>query len=74
MRIFWRCTVYSNEQILKDIIFPGTYKLKKNLLQEEGFDVGKISDPLYFLDPRVGKYVRIDGGLHQSIISGEVRL
>ena len=53
---------------------PGTYKLKKNLLQEEGFDVGKISDPLYFLDPRVGKYVRIDGGLHQSIISGEIRL
>ena len=56
------------------VTFLGTYKLKKNLLQDDGFDVSKISDPLYFLDPRVGKYVRIDGGLHQSIISGEIRL
>ena len=61
-------------KILRDIILPGTYKLKKNLLQEEGFDVGRINDPLYFLDPRVGKYVRIDGGLYQSIISGMIRL
>ena len=59
---------------LSCVIFPGTYKLKKNLLQDEGFDVSKISDPLYFLDPRVGKYVRIDDGLHQSIISGQIRL
>ena len=36
--------------------------------------MGKISDPLYFLDPRAGKYVRIDGELYQSIISGEIRL
>ena len=71
---FSGCTADFQAQILNFPLFPGTYKLKKNLLQEEGFDVGRISDPLYFLDPRVGKYVRMDGVLHQSIISGEVRL
>ena len=68
------CVILMEHLFSSSIIFPGTYKLKKNLLQDEGFDVSKISDPLYFLDPRVGKYVRIDGGLHQSIISGEIRL
>ena len=36
--------------------------------------MAKISDPLYFLDPRAGKYVRLDGDLYKSIVSGEIRL
>ena len=54
--------------------FSGTFKLQKNLLQEEGFNPAKIEDPLFFLDAKTGSYVRLDKELHQSIVSGAIRL
>jgi hypothetical protein len=36
--------------------------------------VEKVKDPLFFLDPRAGKYVKLDRDIYQSIISGAIRL
>ena len=50
----------------------GTFKYRKIDLVEDGFDPDRISDPVYFRDPTKG-YVRVDGPLYKSIITGDVR-
>jgi AICAR transformylase/IMP cyclohydrolase PurH len=52
----------------------GTYKLKKTSLQDAGFDVRKISDHLFFLDSKAGKYVPLTPELHDDILSAKIRL
>lgn len=50
----------------------GTYKFKKIRLQDEGFDITKIKDSLYFLSG--GKFVPLDRDLFDKINSGRIRL
>ena len=57
-----------------DLAATETFKQKKQDLVEEGFDPGRISDPLYFSNPSSGAYVRLDGALFGAIIAGQVRL
>ena len=52
----------------------GTFKLKKVDLVREGFDPAVIRDPIYFDDPREGRYVRLDAALLADIVDGRVRL
>lgn len=52
----------------------GTYKLKKNILQDEGFDIDKISDPMYFLDFKDKKYVPLNKEVYDDIVSNKIRL
>ena len=54
--------------------FLGTYKLKKNDLQKEGFDLSKITDPIYFLNAKLGKYVKLDGELYRDIMAGKQKV
>ena len=54
--------------------FLGTYKLKKNDLQNEGFDLSKITDPIYFLNAKLGKYVKLDGELYRDIMAGKQKV
>ena len=48
--------------------------MQKKKLREEAYDTALISDPMFFLDPRIEKYVRLDKELHNSIVSGKIRL
>ncbi|CAG7731050.1 unnamed protein product [Allacma fusca] len=59
-------------RITAQIDTTGTYKLKKMDFQKEGFDVGKIRDPIYFFFN--GKYKIMDTQLYQKILSGVIRL
>jgi len=43
-------------------------------LVKDGFDPANISDALFFDDPRMGAYVRLNDVLYKQIVSGEVRL
>jgi solute carrier family 27 fatty acid transporter 1/4 len=52
----------------------GTYKLKKLDLQHEAFDMERVQDPLYFLDPSTGTYVPLDETLYDQILTGKTRL
>ena len=56
------------------LTFLGTFKLQKNLLQQEGFDPSKIKDPIFFFDNKAGSYVRLSEKLYQNIVSGAIRL
>ena len=51
-----------------------TFKPKTHSLAAEGFDPSGIADALYFDDPRLGVYVRLDGELFDLIRAGRIRL
>jgi fatty-acyl-CoA synthase len=61
-------------RIRGEIDTTATFKQRKVALVKEGFDPGNIRDTLFFDDPRVHAYVRLDGALYEQIVSGGVRL
>ena len=52
----------------------GTLKLKKVGLRNEGFDLDKVADPVFFLHPRVKAYVPLTPELQAEITNGNIRL
>jgi fatty-acyl-CoA synthase len=51
-----------------------TFKQKKQHLIRDGFDPGRISDPLFFREPKTGDYLPIDAACHARISDGVIRL
>jgi fatty-acyl-CoA synthase len=52
----------------------GTFKPRKQDLQQEGFDPAQVRDSLYFDDPRASAYIPVDGPLYSEIAAGRIRL
>ncbi|GAC1308726.1 MAG: long-chain-acyl-CoA synthetase [Steroidobacteraceae bacterium] len=52
----------------------GTYKVRTRDLAIDGFDPAKIADPLYFDDPRTGRYERLDAEGYAAIAAGKLRI
>ena len=52
----------------------GTFKLKKMTLQEEGWDLGRVDDELYFRDTMAAAYVPLTRAMVADIESGNLRL
>ncbi len=50
-----------------------SFKQLKQQLQKEGFDPGIVSDPLYFLDPRVNTYVPLTAEIYQDIATHKIQ-
>jgi len=57
-----------------EIEVTGTFKHRKIELVKEGFDPVLIKEPLYFLDPVDGHYLKLTVELFDRIMAGEVRL
>ncbi len=51
----------------------GTFKLKKVTLQEEGWDLDRVDDELYFRDDTAAAYVPLTPGIVTDIESGNLR-
>jgi fatty-acyl-CoA synthase len=51
----------------------GTFKYRKVDLVEDGFDLDKVKEPLYFKEPGVG-YVLMDKSILARINAGDIRL
>jgi fatty-acyl-CoA synthase len=51
-----------------------TFKQKKIDLVGQGFDPASTSDAIYFDDPRVGAFLRVDAARYAQVVSGAVRL
>jgi hypothetical protein len=51
-----------------------TFKLKKDVLRDEGFDPHKVSDPVYFRDPASGDYTAMTEQLYSDVVNGKLRL
>ena len=56
-------------RLISELQLTGTYKLVKRDLQSEGYDVHKVSDPIYFMGPNEKTYKKLDGDLYQRIQS-----
>jgi fatty-acyl-CoA synthase len=61
-------------RIRHDIDVTTTFKQKKIDLVKDGFDPGRVSDPLYFNDPQDRAFVRMDEKLYDAINAGRIRL
>jgi fatty-acyl-CoA synthase len=51
----------------------GTFKHRKVELVKDGFDPENVADPVFFLDPDLGRYVPLDKPLHTRILGGNFR-
>ncbi|XP_058790970.1 long-chain fatty acid transport protein 4-like [Phymastichus coffea] len=60
-------------RVLSTLPMTGTFKLKKKDLQQEGFDIHKIKEPIYFFE-KSGKYVRLTESLYNEILQEKIRL
>ena len=61
-------------RLIESADVTGTHKLKKVGLRNEGCNLDKISDPVFFLDPRQKAYVPFTPQLYQQIADGTIRL
>jgi fatty-acyl-CoA synthase len=61
-------------RIVASLEATGTFKPKKQELQDAGFDPARVADALYFDDRRRGSYVALDARLHAEILAGGVRV
>ena len=61
-------------RIVSKIDLTGTYKLRKVDYQKEGFDLGKIADEIYFMEPSSQCYVPFTPNLQKKLESGELRI
>ncbi|KAL6261278.1 hypothetical protein P5V15_008800 [Pogonomyrmex californicus] len=59
-------------RILTKIDLTGTFKLKKKDLQEEGYNLHKIQDKLYYLDAKLG-YQLLTLEVYNQILQGKIK-
>ena len=52
----------------------GTFKLKKADLVKDGFDPGRINDPLYWYDQASGRYEPVTEEVYAGIAAGRIKL
>jgi len=52
----------------------GTFKFRKVELVEEGFDLDKVGDPIWFLPPGASDFGLFDDEKRRRLIAGEYRL
>ncbi len=60
-------------RLVGDFEWTSTHKIKKYNFRNEGFDPGKVRDPLYVLLPGEPAYRPLDGDLYKSIMGGAYR-
>ncbi|CAH1133152.1 unnamed protein product [Ceutorhynchus assimilis] len=60
-------------RILTKLDLTGTYKMKKNDLQNQGFDPSRTSDSIYYLTAK-GQYEPVTQEIYEKINSGEIRI
>ncbi|CAG5056665.1 unnamed protein product [Parnassius apollo] len=61
-------------RVMSSLDMTGTFKLKKVDLQKEGFDPKTIKDKIYYLDPKLEKYIHLGPEEYDKIMSGQIRL
>ena len=61
-------------RIVPAIEITGTFKLRKQELTLEGFDLARVNDPLFFDDRQRQAYVSVDATLHEQLRTQSVRI
>ncbi|XP_050356091.1 long-chain fatty acid transport protein 1 [Nymphalis io] len=61
-------------RILPEPPLTATFKLKKKVLMEQGFNINIHDDPIYFLDQKSGTFVPLTQKLYDDLNEGVIRL
>ena len=61
-------------RLVNTIALTGTFKLKKVQLQNEGYDMDRISDPMFFLHPTTKQYVQLTPEMVQQLANKDLKL
>ncbi len=61
-------------RLVKEIELTGTFRMKKVLLQKEGYNPFDIKDPLYFLDVSSNSFIPFTTHLYQQLLDGKAKL
>jgi hypothetical protein len=55
------------------IVFPGTFKVKKTVFQEEAFDLNRVTEPIYYLNTSKQTYERLTPEIYQFILQEKIK-
>ena len=61
-------------RIVDNVVVTGTFKLKKNTLRQEGYDVSVVKDKLFYFDAKAGKYLELDEDMYAKFTSGSMQI
>ena len=61
-------------RLVQQLDLTGTFKLKKIVMQQEGYNPNVIQDQMFFLDAVKGAYRQLDQCLYNDIIEMRCRL
>lgn len=51
----------------------GTFKVKKTVFQDEGYDLTRVSEPIYYLKSKDQTYEQLTPEPYQSILRNEIK-
>ena len=60
-------------RLARELETTETFKPKRAVYVEQGFDPGQVADPLYVYDTERQAYVALDGNRYAAIESGAIR-
>ncbi|XP_015765840.1 PREDICTED: long-chain fatty acid transport protein 4-like isoform X2 [Acropora digitifera] len=61
-------------RIVDSVTVTGTFKLQKNKLREEGYDMNAVKDKLLYFDVKAGKYLELDEEKYAKFTAGEMNI
>ncbi|MBN1946851.1 MAG: long-chain-acyl-CoA synthetase [Bradymonadales bacterium] len=60
-------------RLVAELKMTATYKVRVGEYAKEGFDPGRIEDPLFFRDDALQTYRRLDQVAYRRVLAGEIR-
>ncbi|CAF1183492.1 unnamed protein product [Rotaria sordida] len=60
-------------RLTKHIELTGTFKVKKTVFQEEGFDLKLINEPIFYLNPQKQIYERLTSEIYDLILKEKIK-
>ena len=61
-------------RVQKEFSMTSTFKQQKMMLVQEGFDISRVTDPVYFYNPSTQTYKPLDQTMFLQIMTGKVPL
>ncbi|XP_061172965.1 long-chain fatty acid transport protein 2-like [Saccostrea echinata] len=61
-------------RVVKEFIYTSTFKQSKLKLKEEGYDLNKVTSPVYFLDCKENNYKQMTPEIQKDIDSGKIKM
>lgn len=61
-------------RLIREIKFTGTMKISKYELRQEGYNLDKVKDPVYYLSHKTGKYKPLTRDIYEDIVNAHHRV